>query len=218
MNMCFSKEPAPAEIEVREPGLPLSARSRGGAPGPPPPGGRWRVPSPSSGSWARPEVSAQVDPNLFRARKEAGERARLRVLPDRPAGPLSPRLSPSSRCLLGKSVCGVPGNHGCAFLSCFSFNGIGRLPFLCFCQPCAEVCEAGQASGAVPGQSPEGHWGGGQSQSLPPGLPAADVGGPVQGRAPTPLQVQGVLAEQEVVWAALAFRWQQVSDPFCSRL
>lgn len=72
--------------------------------------------------------------------------------------------------------------------------------------------------GAVPGQSPEGHWGGGQSQSLPPGLPAADVGGPVQGRAPTPLQVQGVLAEQEVVWAALAFRWQQVSDPFCSRL
>ena len=163
MNMCFSKEPAPAEIEVCEPDRPLSARSQSGAPGPPPPGGRRRVPSPSSGSWALPEVSTQVDPNLFRARKEAGERACLRVLPDRPAGPLPrwPPLTPSHPVLRvpvrQENVWSPWKPRLCFFLSpVFHLMGLAGCHFCASANPVPRCVRLGRRAGLCPGQSPEG--------------------------------------------------------------
>lgn len=150
MNMCFSKEPAPAEIEVCELGRPLSSRSWGGAPGlslleagrgsqvhplGPRRGQKFQLRltqtcSRSKGmQWS--EHVSQVPPTALEPCLQAGPH------PASASHPFSPR--PPGACYARECLESLETTVVLFPLSYFSFNGIGRLPFLCFCQLCAEV-------------------------------------------------------------------------------
>lgn len=131
MNMCFSKEPAPAEIEV-------SAAGGRGRPAPlswfsPLPIRAVEVPKRNNQGRAPPAPpTPPACPRL--ARPEA---AASGALPARacPAAALSRPFSPRARePVTQENVCNPLEPQLCFFLSYFLCNGIGRLPFLCSCQ------------------------------------------------------------------------------------
>lgn len=132
-----------------------------------PPGGKGTALSPRGQGrrwWLTPSGPAMPKPELVRRRRaHTGEGApprpplgaepgspSCRVGSELPARPL-PVATPHPVRVLCKRMFGIPGNHSCAFSPLF-FNGVGRLPFLCFCQLCSRSsCEVGRTgSTSVP--------------------------------------------------------------------
>lgn len=189
MNMCFSKEPAPAEIEVCELGRPLSSRSWGGAPGlslleagrgsqvhplGPRRGQKFqlRLTQTCSGSkgmqWS--ERVSQVTPTALEPR--------LQLCP-RQAPAQHPPLNPPHPVLrvpvMQENVWNPLKPQLCFFLSpIFHLMGLAGCHFCASANSVLRCERLGRQAGLPPGQSAVGA----------PGrrrLPGADVGGPVRG-------------------------------------